>query len=69
MSSRNVAIQVDVYRSLSKEKRPRESFTSLFRRLLEQRGSLEELSGAWGPGGAKRDRTALGRLRRSKATK
>lgn len=48
MSSRNVAIRKDVYDALSREKRPRESFTRLFERLMAQRGPLEELGGAWG---------------------
>lgn len=48
MSSRNVAIRKDVYDALTREKRPRESFTRLFDRLLAQRGPLEELGGAWG---------------------
>jgi len=45
--SRNIAVQKDVYDALSKEKRTNESFTSLFRRLLNQKGGLEEMFGAW----------------------
>jgi len=51
MPSRNIAVQETVYEALMKEKRPGESFTSVLRRLLEQRGGVEELSGAWGSGG------------------
>jgi predicted CopG family antitoxin len=49
MPSRNIAVQKAVYDALVQEKRPGESFTSVLRRLLDQRGGLEELSGAWGP--------------------
>lgn len=57
MPSRNIAVQETVYEALMKEKRPGESFTSVLRRLLDQRGGVEELSGAWGPGGRQsRDR-------------
>jgi predicted CopG family antitoxin len=48
MSSRNVAVRKDVYDALLREKRPQESFTRLFQRLLNQRGPLEDLAGAWG---------------------
>ncbi len=48
MSSRNVAIRKDVYDALDHERRPGESFTKLFDRLLHQKGPLEELIGAWG---------------------
>jgi predicted CopG family antitoxin len=47
MPSHNVAIRQDVYQALEREKRPGESFTKLFVRLLQQRGPLEELSGSW----------------------
>jgi predicted CopG family antitoxin len=47
MSSRNIAVQNAVYESLLREKRPGESFTVLFRRLLDQREGLEELHGSW----------------------
>jgi len=57
MPSRNIAVQETVYEALLKEKRPGESFTSVLRRLLDQRGGVEELSGAWGTsGGHSRDR-------------
>jgi predicted CopG family antitoxin len=63
MSSKNVAIQREVYDALSREKRRGESFTDLFRRLLNQRGTLEELRGAWGPRGVAEDLRALARFR------
>jgi predicted CopG family antitoxin len=63
MSSRNVAVQKAVYDALTREKRPNESFTALFRRLLDQREGVEELFGAWGRGGARADRSALRGLR------
>ena len=47
MPSHNVAIRKDVYAALEREKRPGESFTKLFIRLLQQKGPLEELSGTW----------------------
>jgi predicted CopG family antitoxin len=47
MPSHNVAVRHDVYNALVREKRPGESFTKLFIRLLQQRGPLEELSGSW----------------------
>lgn len=59
MSSRNIAVQEVVYDALMKEKRPGESFTTLLRRLLDQRGGVEELAGAWGSGG----RPSVERLR------
>lgn len=48
MSSKNVAIRKDVYEALRREKRPRESFTQLFLRLLHQRAPTDELYAAWG---------------------
>jgi predicted CopG family antitoxin len=51
MPSHNVAVRKDVYLALEKEKRPGESFTKLFIRLLQQRGPLEDLSGTWSYGG------------------
>jgi len=47
MSSRNIAIQREIYEALDKEKRAGESFTSVIRRLLDQKEGLEELVGAW----------------------
>ncbi|MGB6500079.1 MAG: antitoxin VapB family protein [Thermoplasmata archaeon] len=63
MSSRNIAVQKAVYDLLLREKRGGESFTSLFRRLLDQRGGLEEMAGSWGRASTRRDRTALRALR------
>ncbi|MGA7861207.1 MAG: antitoxin VapB family protein [Thermoplasmata archaeon] len=48
MPSHNIAVRKDVYNALDRERRPGESFTKLFVRLLQQRGPLEELSGSWG---------------------
>jgi predicted CopG family antitoxin len=67
MSSRNVAIQTAVYDALDKEKRRGESFTELFVRLLNQRGTADELRGAWGSAGTAEDHRRLARLRRARA--
>lgn len=64
MPSRNIAVQETVYEALMKEKRPGESFTSVLRRLLDQRGGVEELFGVWGAGG----RQSRGRLRNLRST-
>ncbi len=64
MSSKNVAIQKTVYDALNREKRREESFTDLFVRLLGQRGTPEEVRGAWGAQGAGEDLRRLARLRR-----
>jgi predicted CopG family antitoxin len=63
MSSRNIAVQKMVYEALGREKRPGESFTGLFRRLLDQHEGLEELAGAWGRIGHASDRARLRSLR------
>ena len=63
MASRNIAVQKMVYDALDREKRSGESFTSVLRRLLEQRRSLDDLWGSWGSRGAKSDRARLRRLR------
>lgn len=63
MSSRNIAVQKNVYDLLLREKRAGESFTALFRRLLDQRGGLDDVAGAWGRGGLRSDRLALRALR------
>ncbi len=63
MSSRNIAVQKAVYDGLVREKRSGESFTTVLRRLLDQRRGVDELAGAWGPSGAKADRAHLRRLR------
>jgi predicted CopG family antitoxin len=63
MSSRNVAVQKAVYDLLVREKRAGESFTALFRRLLDQRGGIEEVAGSWGHAAGKGERTLLKQLR------
>ena len=63
MSSRNIAVQKAIYDALTKEKRAGESFTSVLRRLLEQREGLGEISGAWGRAGGRSARTSLRALR------
>jgi len=52
MPSHNIAVQKTVYEALAREKRSGESFTSLLRRLLDQRGGLEDVIGAWGKRGS-----------------
>ena len=64
MPSRNVAVQKAVYDALTREKRQGESFTQLFRRLLEQQAGLEEVLGAWGATGRRSDQLRLRSLRR-----
>jgi len=65
MPSHNVAIQHVVYEAMRKEKRTGESFTDVVARLLAERGSLEEVRGAWGRGPPTVDLRELGRLRAS----
>jgi len=48
----NIAVQQTVYDTLTMEKRPGERFTALLGRLLDQRGGIEELAGAWGGDGS-----------------
>lgn len=64
MSSKNVAIQKEVYDALAREKRRGESFTDLLVRLLNQRGTVDEVRGMWGPRGATEDLRRLARLRK-----
>ncbi|HUZ80212.1 MAG TPA: antitoxin VapB family protein [Thermoplasmata archaeon] len=63
MPSQNIAVQKGVYDALRKEKRGDESFTGLFRRLLYERGTLDEILGSWGKTAAASDRASLHRLR------
>lgn len=56
-------MQKGVYDALMREKRGSESFTSVIRRLLDQRGGLEDLSGAWGKVAERQDLSALRQLR------
>jgi predicted CopG family antitoxin len=69
MPSRNVAVQRSVYDALKKEKRGGESFTALFVRLLNQRGSLEEVRGAWGKSGLSEDLRRWRQFRRGGGTR
>jgi predicted CopG family antitoxin len=48
MARKNVAIREDVYRKLSEAKKEGESFSDLIEKLLEKRGDLLSLWGAWG---------------------
>lgn len=66
MPSRNIAVQKAVYDALAREKRAGESFTSVLRRLLEQREGLGEVTGLWGRIGARGSRSALKALRASR---
>jgi predicted CopG family antitoxin len=63
MPSQNIAVQKGVYDALRKEKRGDESFTGLLRRLLYERGTLDEILGSWGKTATASDRTSLQRLR------
>lgn len=63
MSSRNIAVQKAVYDALTREKRMGESFTSLLRRLMDQRGGLDEIVGSWGSEGVRARRSTLRSLR------
>ncbi len=56
MPSHNVAVQREVYQALEREKRPGESFTRLFVRLLNQKGPLDEVTGSWGGAARSADR-------------
>ena len=58
-----MAVRKDVYDALRREKRPGESFTQLFLRLLNQRGPLEELRGRWPSAKPSTDAHAWRRLR------
>ncbi|MGP8077332.1 MAG: antitoxin VapB family protein [Thermoplasmata archaeon] len=63
MASRNIAVQKAVYDLLLREKRAGESFTALFRRLLDQRGGIEEVAGSWGHHTGKAQRALLRQIR------
>ncbi|MFI5414141.1 MAG: antitoxin VapB family protein [Candidatus Lutacidiplasmatales archaeon] len=69
MSSRNVAIRKDVYDALHRLKRPDESFTQLFLRLIGERAPLEQAAGAWGDYDRRRAHRALRALRGAAAEK
>jgi predicted CopG family antitoxin len=63
MPSRNIAVRKDVYDALRRECRPQESFTKVLLRLLNQRGPLQELAGAWPGKPQGRERALWRRLR------
>jgi len=63
VSSRNIAVQKGVYDRLVQEKRAGESFTELFRRLLDQKVGVDEVAGAWGRAQAPKDRRRLRAIR------
>lgn len=67
MPSRNIAIQKDVYDTLSKDRRAGESFTKVLVRLLNQKGPLEEMAGLWGGRPSRRERHRWLELRRGGA--
>ncbi len=48
MASKNLAIREEVYRKLSDAKKEGESFSDVIEKLLEKRGDLLPLWGAWG---------------------
>ena len=48
MASKNLAIREEVYRKLSDAKKEGESFSDVIEKLLEKRGDLLSLWGAWG---------------------
>jgi predicted CopG family antitoxin len=50
MASKNLAIREEVYRKLSDAKKEGESFSDVIEKLLEKRGDLLSLWGAWGDG-------------------
>jgi len=47
MATKNLAIREDVYRKLSEAKREGESFSDVIEKLLEKRGDILSLWGAW----------------------
>ncbi|MCI4346887.1 MAG: hypothetical protein L3K07_09090 [Thermoplasmata archaeon] len=71
MPSRNIAIRKEIYDRLSKERRAGESFSKVVLRLLNQRGPLEELWGAWGRAGRTDEKLVWRQLRalRSRGTR
>src|SRR5438552_17856124 len=50
MASKNLAIREDVYRKLSEAKKDGDSFSDVIEKLLERRGDLLSLGGAWHDG-------------------
>ena len=47
MAAKTISIGEDVYMTLLRVKRPRESFTEEIRRLLEKKGKVSECLGLW----------------------
>ena len=47
MATKNLAIREEVYRKLSEVKKEGESFSDVIEKLLEKRGDLLSLWGAW----------------------
>jgi len=47
MASKNLAIREDVYKKLSEAKREGESFSDVIEKLLQGRGDILSLWGAW----------------------
>jgi predicted CopG family antitoxin len=50
MASKNLAVREDVYRKLSEAKKEGDSFSDVIEKLLERRGDLLSLWGAWDDG-------------------
>jgi hypothetical protein len=63
MPSQNVAVQKNVYDACRRLKRPDESFTQLFVRLIGERAPLEQAAGAWGEFDRRKAHRALQALR------
>ena len=47
MATKNLAIREEVYRKLSEAKKEGESFSDVIEKLLQKRGDLLSLWGAW----------------------
>ncbi len=47
MATKNLAIREEVYKKLSEAKKEGESFSDVIEKLLEKRGDLLSLWGAW----------------------
>ncbi len=47
MAAKTISIGEDVYMTLLRVKRPKESFTGEIRRLLERKGKVSECLGLW----------------------
>ncbi len=51
MATKNLAIREEVYKKLSEAKKEGESFSDVIEKLLEKRGDLLSLWGAWSDDG------------------